>query len=231
VQFDIDKYYLRSQPLFDFFSEGETRAIRKKMIRKELGKGEYLFEEGSFAKGIYLLLKGKVKIFQVNRDGSESIVYIYTKGDFFGYRLLLVDQPLALSAMAIENTAISIIPAELFFQLLDQSALFTKKLLVHLSLEFSAWINKVTVFSHYGVRERVAMSLLILDRIYQRDDDHSGPSLISIRRDDFAAYVGTAKETLVRMLRHFKDEKIISSKGTKISILKPEILLQIISEM
>jgi len=54
--------------------------------------------------------------------------------------------------------------------------------------------------------------------------------VISINRDDFAGFVGTAKETLVRMLRNFKDEKIITTKGTKIIILRPRQLLHMISE-
>jgi CRP-like cAMP-binding protein len=86
----------------------------------------------------------------------------------------------------------------------------------------------MTVFSQYGVKERVALSLLILSRIYGKEVDDMKSTTIRLNRDDFAGFVGTAKETLVRMLRIFKNEKIISAKGTQIFILKPKAFITVI---
>jgi CRP-like cAMP-binding protein len=72
----------------------------------------------------------------------------------------------------------------------------------------------------------VALSLLILSKIYQNNNEKR--AVLSISRNDFAGFVGTAKESLVRTLRFFKDEKIISSKNVKIVVLKPEALLNYI---
>ncbi|OFY84095.1 MAG: hypothetical protein A3F72_19645 [Bacteroidetes bacterium RIFCSPLOWO2_12_FULL_35_15] len=229
--FNIEKYYLKSSLLFDFLSAQETKLVKNKLIRKEYFKGEFLFKERSFSKGIYIIRKGKVKIFQTNSEGKQSIVYIYKKGDFFGYRPLLADEPHPVSAVAMDTTVISFISKDLFFNLVAKSATLDKQLLVTLSKEFSVWINKMTIFSQYGVKERVALSLLILNEVYQRNENNSYPVNISINRDDLAGFVGTAKETLVRMLRNFKDEKIITTKGTKINILKHKALLNIVAEI
>ncbi len=229
--FDIEKYHLKSSSLFDFLSNEETEMIKSRMTRKEYVKGEYLFKQASYSKGIYIIRKGKVKIFQTNSDGKQSIVYIYKTRDFFGYRPLLGEEPHPVSAVAMDNTIVSFIPADLFLNILTSSSSLAKKLLINLSKEFSVWINKTTIFSQYGVKERVALSLLILNKVYQRSDEDSRSVFISINRDDFASFVGTAKETLVRMLRTFKDEKIITSKGTKITILKSRTLLNMVSEM
>jgi len=231
MEFNIEKYHLKSISLFDFLSKEESQLIKSKLIRKEYIKGEYLFKEKNFSKGIYIVRKGKVKIFQTNSEGKQSIVYIYKKGDYFGYRPLLADDPHPVSAVAMDNVVISFISREVFFNLLSKSTNLAKQLLVTLSKEFSVWINKLTVFSQYGVKERVALSLLILNKIYQRNEDKYKEVSISINRDDFAGFVGTAKETLVRMLRIFKNEKIITTKGTKIIILKPRALLNMMSSI
>ena len=89
----------------------------------------------------------------------------------------------------------------------------------------------MTVFSQYAVKERVALSLLILNKVYQNGEDKSKSVAITLNRDDFAGFVGTAKETLVRMLRTFKDDKIITTKGTKIIVTRPRALLSMVSEM
>ncbi|MDH4129632.1 MAG: Crp/Fnr family transcriptional regulator [Spirochaetota bacterium] len=231
MEFNIEKYHLKSSSLFDFLSREESQIVKGKLLRMEYLKGELLFKEKSYSKGVYIVRKGKVKIFQTNSEGKESIVYIYKKGDYFGYRPILADEPHPVSASAIDNVVISFIPRELFSNLLSRSSGLARKLLGVLSKEFSVWINKMTVFAQYGVKERVALSLLILNRVYQRTDESSKSISISINRDDFAAFVGTAKETLVRMLRIFKDEKIIITKGTKITILKHRVLLNMVAEM
>lgn len=229
MEFNIEKYHLKSSSLFDFLSPQEAQLVRYKMIRKEYEKGEYLFRENSYSKGVYLVRKGKVKIFQTNSEGKQSIVYIYKKGDYFGYRPILADEPHPVSAVAMDNLVISFIPRDLFSSLLSKSSHLARKLLGVLSKEFSVWINKMTIFSQYAVKERVALSLLILSKIYQRSDENIKAVSISINRDDFAGFVGTAKETLVRMLRTFKDEEIIMTKGTKIKILKYRTLYNMVS--
>jgi CRP-like cAMP-binding protein len=230
MEFNIEKYHLKSSSLFDLLSPDEVKFLKDKMQRKEFSKNEFLFKEKSYSKGIYILRKGKVKIFQTNSEGKQSIVYIYKKGDFFGYRPLLAEEPHPVSAVALDSVVVSFIPRDLFLSLLARSSTLAKRLLLPLSKEFSVWINKTTIFSHHAVKERVALSLLILAKVYQQSDAKTKP-VISLSRDDFAGFVGTAKETLVRMLRTFKDEKIITTKGTKIIVMKPRALQTMISEL
>ena len=231
MEFNIEKYHLKSSSLFDSLSVKEAQEIKNGIIRKEYFKGECLFKEHSFSKGIYIIKKGKVKIFQTNSDGKEGIVYIYKKGDYFGYRPLLAEEPHPVSAVAMDHVIVSFVPKELFLETLESSPTLAKDLIVNLSKEFSVWINKMTIFSQHSVKDKVALSLLILNKVYQRNDDSNKSIFISINRDDFAGFVGTAKETLVRMLRIFKDEKIITTKGTKIIILKHRVLLNMVENM
>ncbi|MBA4240572.1 MAG: Crp/Fnr family transcriptional regulator [Sphingobacteriaceae bacterium] len=231
MEFNIEKYHLKSSSLFDSLSYEESQLIKNGIIRKEYLKGECLFKEHSFSKGIYIIKKGKVKIFQTNSDGKEGIVYIYKKGDYFGYRPLLAEEPHPVSAVAMDHVIVSFVPKELFLEVLESSATLAKELIVNLSKEFSVWINKMTIFSQHSVKDKVALSLLILNKVYQRNEDSSKSVFISINRDDFAGFVGTAKETLVRMLRIFKDDKIITTKGTKIIILKHRVLLNMVENM
>jgi CRP-like cAMP-binding protein len=229
MKFNVEDYYLKSNSLFRFLDAGENKTLKRKSTRRIFRKNEFLIRENGYSKGVFVVLKGKVKIFQVSHDGKQSIVYIYSKGDFFGYRPLLAYDPNPVSAVAMEDTEVSFIPKELFLKLLNDSPTFSRKLLVIMAQEFSVWINKLTVFSHFGVKERLAMSLLILEKIYKKQADNDNS--ISINRDDFSGFVGTAKETLVRMLRRFKDDKIISSRGSKITILKHKALYDLIADI
>ncbi|MBK7666652.1 MAG: Crp/Fnr family transcriptional regulator [Sphingobacteriaceae bacterium] len=228
MSLDVDKYHLKSHSFFEFLSKDEEFFVKTHTRRIELKKKQILFREDSFSKGIYIIKKGKVKIYKTNPDGKESIVYIYKKGDYFGYRPLLANDPHPVSAAAIDNVVISFIPIWVFNEVLEKSPHLAQKLLISLSKEFSVWIKKMTAFANHSVKERVALSLLILARVYEREDSTSKLITVSLNRNDFSGFVGTAKETLVRMLRVFKDEKTISARGTKIIILKPKALEKLI---
>jgi len=230
MSFDINKYYLRSTSFFESLGKEETKGLISKLIRKEYEKDEFLFRQNSYPKGIYLVKRGKIKIFQTNLDGKQTIVTIYKKGDYFGHRPLLAGEVQPVSAVSLTSAVVSFLPREEFFSQLSSSPEFSKSLLVNLSQEFSIWVNKSSAFSQFSVKTRTALSLLILANIYQRDTSDKS-IVINLGRDDFAAFVGTAKETLVRMLRQFKDEKIISSFGSKITLLRPKALISLVEAL
>ncbi len=229
MESNLEKYHFSGASFFDLLTPPERKFVEKHVVRKEYKKGQILFKEKTSSRGVYLLRKGKVKLFQINRDGKENIVYIYKKGEYFGYRPLLSNEPHPATATAIDSAVTLFIPEKIFFELLNKSRSLAGHLLVSLAHEFAVWINKLTVFSQYSVKERVVVSLLILMDIYKNPKSPKSKVVISLNRDDLAGFVGTAKETVVRVLRVLKDEKIISTKGTKITILKQAELFRMIN--
>lgn len=226
MTFSIDKYHFNSELILEDLPAEEYRLLRENMKRVDVKKGKVLFRQGTFSKGFYLLKKGKVKIYQTNRNGKASIAYIFRKGELFGYRPLLCDEPHPASGAALEDCSILFMSKKHFLNALDRAPVFLRKLLVNLSHEFSVLISQVSVFSQQHVRQRVALVLRILNEKYKKEEKEF-PAVINLSRDDIAGYAGTSVETLVRMLREFKDEKIIRTEGRKIIILKPKELEKI----
>ncbi len=227
MRFEIDKYHFKSGSILEGMPPSELRILREKMTRKELKKGALIFREGSYPKGVYFLRRGKVKIYQINVEGKEQIVYIYTTGETFGYRPILCDETHPVSAKTLEDSVISFIPRDSFLAVLSRSPALSNKLLRNLSHEFTVWINRISAFAQKGLRERIALSLLILNEKYKRKGSKKNQARMLLSRDDFANYVGTSKEPLVRALRYFKDEGLILTKGRKIVILDTQGLEKI----
>lgn len=218
MPFSIEKYHLTSELIFDGLSQRELKLLREQTTRIEIKKNKLLFKEGSYSKGVYILKKGKVKIFQLNKSGEEQIAYIYSKSDVLGYRPLLCNEVHPVSAMALEDCQISFIPKKCFLDVLDESIMLSKRLLETLSHEFTVWVNTLSLLAQQPVRERVALVLLILNEQYRRNGEVH--TVINLSRDNMAGYARTTVETLARVLRLFKDEKIIKTEGRKITILK-----------
>jgi CRP/FNR family transcriptional regulator len=72
------------------------------------------------------------------------------------------------------------------------------------------------------VRERLAITLLKLKDTYGMDYAEEGPIEINLTREDLANMVGTATETLIRLLHEFKEDGLLTTKGRKIRIENPK---------
>jgi CRP-like cAMP-binding protein len=186
--------------------------------------------QGSYPKGVYILRKGKIKIYQSNKFGNEQIVYIYKKGEVIGYRPIISDEFHPVSAAAIDDCIISFIPRNYFVSVLKESPILSNRLLMNLSHEFTVWTNKLSIFARQPVKERLALGLLILNEKYRHHGEKNSYSSINLSRIDLANYIGAAEETLVRMLQDFKRKGFIRIEGRKIVILNKKEL-EIISEI
>ncbi len=101
---------------------------------------------------------------------------------------------------------------------MDQSPVLVRTLLKTLSHEFAVLINNISVYTQRSVRERLAIVLIILREKYKKEAVAGQPIAINLSRDDIASLASTTRENVVRLLRDFKNEKLIETKGRKIWI-------------
>jgi len=179
-------------------------------------KKEFVYRESQYPKGLYLLLKGKLKTFRANDDGKEFITGLYKDGDFFGYLALLEESRYTDSAVAMEDAEVCLIPKEDFEALVYKNADVSRKFIRMLSDNLHEKETQLLKLAYNSVRKRIAESLVTLHDRYKKDDDKQVN--ISITREDLANMVGTASETIIRTLSDFKEEKLIEVKGRDITV-------------
>ncbi|KFF73650.1 Crp/Fnr family transcriptional regulator [Chryseobacterium sp. P1-3] len=213
----ISKFIFNNQYLFEELSEYDKEMLQKVMQVKNYRKNEAIFTEGTIPNGIFYLKEGKVKKYKVDNDGREQIIYIYNAGEFFGYSAILNDYSYGDTTQVIESSVVAFIPKEDFLHILDQSMVFSRFLLKSLSHEFSVMANLMTILSQRTVRERAALSLLILHNKYKSNNTIENV-YITLSRVDLANMVGTARETLARILHDFREEQLIAMEGRKIQL-------------
>ncbi|MBI1767057.1 MAG: Crp/Fnr family transcriptional regulator [Bacteroidetes bacterium] len=219
----ISKFYFTNKRVLDSLPKSDLLLFRKHLKLKKVRKGRELFHEGSYAREVFILKRGKVKIYQHTPNGSEQIVYIYTPGEMFGYRPLLCNEKHPASAKTLEECGIYFLSAKHFSEALKKSTALSNILLQNLSHEFTVLVNRIAAFGQKSVKERLALSLLILREKYKRRD---GTKIgeIPLSRSDLAAFVGTTIETTARIIGKLKKEKIIKVYGRKIIVHDPETL-------
>lgn len=193
-----------------YFEENSTKIFLK--------KGKILFKQGSFPNGVYVLRTGKLKVYQQNYDSSIQILFIYASNEVFGYRPILSNEYQPLNVASIENCELLFLERTFFLELLNKSLSLSNQLLVSLSHEFTVFTNRLNFFAQRGIKERLALALLILNEKFRTPENKEGISEIKMNRTDLANYVGTSLENLGRMLTSFKEIKLIRTKGKIIFI-------------
>ncbi|MNF42060.1 Transcriptional activatory protein AadR [compost metagenome] len=222
----ISKFTFNNQYLLNELPKCDKELLEKVMQNKKYRKNDAIFTEGTMPTGIFYVQFGKVKKYKVDNDGREQIIYIYNSGEFFGYSAVLSEESYGDTTLAIENSIISFISKDDFINILDNSALFSRLLLKSLSHEFSVMVNLMAVLSQRTVRERVALSLLILHDKYKISETEKDV-FITLSRADLANMAGTVNETLARVLHDFRNENLIWIEGRKIQLLNFERLIHV----
>lgn len=184
-------------------------------------KGQTLFYEGTKPMGLYCIKSGKVKVFKVGSQGKEQILRLSQRGDFLGYRALLGEDYYAASAEVLEDAAVCFIPKEDFISVLNGNSEFYRGVVKELAHQLGVIESKMTDLSQKSVRERLAGYLLMLKESYGMEGEESELIDLVISREDLANMVGTATETVIRLLSEFKKDKLVGFEGKKIKILDP----------
>ncbi len=169
---------------------------------------------------------GKVKKFKSTVTGEEQIFYLCSAGELLGYHALLSEEYYPDTAATIEDSQLTFIPKENFIKVLNNSSALSNRLLKALGHEFMVFINNITNLASKSVRERLAWNLLILDEKFRDQENMNLPGEIVLSRGDLANMIGTAKETLVRLLREFETAKLIEIRGKSIRVLNKHAMVR-----
>ncbi len=204
--------------MFSELSEAQLCTIsdHKNLISHK--KGQILYYDGTKPLGIFCINSGVVKVFKTASNGKEQILHLSQKGDFLGYSALLGEENYTNSAMIIEDAKICFIPKESFLGTLFNNTPFFKRITKALSNEIGVMEEKLTDATQKSIRERLAYVLLQLASSYGIDGGESQRIDLVLSREEIAGLVGTATESVIRLLSEFKKDNLIDLEGKKIIV-------------
>lgn len=186
---------------------------RERRIRSYKKKNDIFFE-GDRPQSLFYVQRGKVKTYKTNEDGKELITGLHTEGEFFGYESLFEGE-YGESATTMEETELALIPKDDFLTLIYGNRDVSKKFIEILSHKVADKEKQLLGLAYSTVRQRTATTLL---NIYEKYGSPGDKTPMNISREDLANMVGTATETVIRVLSEFKDEKLIDIQSGKIYV-------------
>jgi CRP-like cAMP-binding protein len=180
-------------------------------------KGSIIYREGSRLTGFYCVSRGILKIFKTGIDGKEQIIRFAKKGDIIAYRSLLSQELACTTAKVIEEAVLCHIPYQTLLYLIQHNWQFSHHMLQIVCKELREANDYITDIAQKSVRERLAEVLLLLKENF--DLDNANTLQISLTREELANMVGTATESVIRLLSEFKQDQLIDVQGRKIKFI------------
>jgi len=213
---------------FHFFKSltiDELKSLNLEKTCIKYKKGSYIYKEGNRLTGFYCIIQGIVKIFKTGFDGKEQIIRFAKKGDIIAYRSLLSQESACTTAKTIEDAVLCHIPYNTLLNLIQNNPKFSLAMLRIVCAELKDANAYITDIAQKSVRERLAEVLLLLKENFSLDIDKT--LQISLTREELANTVGTATESIIRLLSEFKQDKLIDLDGRKIKIINIPALTKV----
>lgn len=209
-----------NRSLFSEVKDPNTlRKLGRHKVCNQFKKGQVLFHEQGVPLGLFCLRSGKVKIYKTGPDGREQIVRLASPGDLIGYRSFLGEDSYSASAAVFEDSIICFIDKDDFRDVLTTTPNFTYSLIQLLSHELREAEDMIRDMAQKSVRERLAEVLLVLEKKFGHDETMGNTLSAILSREELASFVGTATETLIRLLSDMKDEGLVETQGRRIRLV------------
>lgn len=216
----------RKNSLFHFCHLDEVSNISDHKTCSIYKRGQIIFQEGANPVGLFCINAGKIKLYKYASDGREQIVRIAKPGDFIGYSSLLSGSHYPISAAALEDCTVCMIPKQHITNLFRTNTRFAENYMKLICDTLDEGYAKMADLAYKPVRGRLAEALLLLHNAY-KDPDTNPDGIITVSREDLAALVGTVKETVIRILKEFKEDNYLTTRRTDILIKNPKGLVKI----
>jgi CRP-like cAMP-binding protein len=180
-------------------------------------KGEIIFEEGDTVNGIFCVKDGVCKMTKLSANGKDQIVKLVTKGELLGQRSMISDEPVNLTAIALEDMQVCFIPKSDVMNLFNDNNKFSLNVMRSVCGDLKEADDHMVSLAQKNVKQRLAETLLYLETTFGTNSD--GTLHIQLSREELAGMIGTATESCIRLLSEFNKLGFIALNGKKISII------------
>lgn len=207
-------------------TQDEKRIITDNFQYNEYKKNEVIYSEDEVPANLYILLKGKVKLYKSGLGDRTQILRLYRPVQYFGHRAYFARERYVSSAAAFESSVVGILPMEVVEKLIHQNNELAMFFIHELSRRLGSSDTKIISLTQKHIRGRLAESLLLLAESYGYEHDDATLK-IYMSREDLANMSNMTTSNAIRTLTNFVNEKLILVDGRRIKIINEDQLRKI----
>jgi CRP-like cAMP-binding protein len=212
-----DVAVLRSVAMFSALDAEAAEALLRAWPTVRRPAGAQVFAPGEPAERFYVVLAGRVKVFQLSPRGDEQILHLYGPGAAFAEAAVLAGGSYPAFAEAVEDSMLLVVGRAALRDAIRANPELAMGILAGLSAKLHEFNRLIEELSLKEVPARLAGVLLRLA-------GEAGGRTVRLKQSkrQLAAQIGTVAETLSRALGKLKAAGLIRVRGAEITILDPE---------
>jgi len=201
-------------------NKGEREILYENSNIVRFSKKDVIFRQSTRTSHIMIVFSGLVKIFKEGSTHRQIILKLALPGNYIGLLSVMGDQIHQYSASAVEDSDICFIDINAFRNIIIENGKFGLKLLGIISQEGLYIFKRLLSQAQKQLPGRIADVLL-----YFSHDVYNSPKFtLPLTRRELAELAGTTKESFIRTLTEFKNDKIIKLNGSEVEIISFDII-------
>ena len=204
-------------PLWETLTDDERAYVENNVQIVSFAKNDIIHADGDESNCMYMLLKGKVRIYKEGVGQRLQIIRLLKPYDIFGYRACIAEGPYNSSASAFEDCVAYCLKREHFTYLVRKNGALCYAVMQMMARDLAIQEIKTINLTQKHIRGRLAESLLLLLKNYGFEQDGKTIAML-MPREDLANMSNMTTANAIRTLSQFAQEGIISIDGRHIQI-------------
>lgn len=185
---------------------------------RSLQRGDFLFHHDQPALMLYVLQKGSLRLLQHTQRGKDVCLRIFSPGELIAFMALMQPGEFPGTVQAIKPSKVLAIPGDYLRGMMLDYPAFAVAMLEVVINRLHAAHDRIREMATEAVEQRIARNLLQLTRRLGKTTPAGILIDIPLTRQDIAEINGTRLETVSRVLRHWQQQGIVSSRREEITI-------------
>ena len=215
---DISKVF----PIYEKLEKREQELLRNSYIERKVQKGTVIYNGEDDCLGVVIVTDGQLRAYITSEDGRQITLYRLLERDMclFSASCMMRNIQFDVMLSAEKDTTIYIIPAHIYKQLSEQSLVVAKHVNELMAARFTdvMWLMEQVMWKSFD--KRLASFLI-------EESNIVGDDVLHITHEKIADHLGSAREVVTRMLRHFQSDGLVKLSRGAIELLERKELYEL----
>jgi CRP/FNR family transcriptional regulator len=193
-------------------SEPELAALASRAAMRRFDAGELLFSEGDPCAGLFIVVRGRVRIFKTSPGGREQVLSIEGPGGSIAELPVFDGGPYPASVSALEPSELVFLAREDFRTLCRENPEVGLKVLQVVGARLRRLVGIIEELSFSTVRHR------LISWILRESNAQGGTFTMVASHQELAAQIGTVRELVSRNLARLQAQGFIAIQGRELTV-------------
>ena len=195
-----------------------AQALELVSLTNHYPTGAVLFSEGQNARGIYVVVRGRIKLSVCASDGRTLILRMVEAGESLGVAAAVGNREYEATAEAQEPCEVTFVRQSDVIRMMRAYGEFALWVTQHLSRDYNATCREIRTLMLSGSASEKLARLLVGWLDDHADARTPGRMKMALTHEEIGQMIGTSRETVTRLFAGFKKQRFIEQEGATLVV-------------